>query len=151
MKNEWITCPTTDDEGHTIIVTGRVDVEAYRSRERNNIRVEVTLPYTPEGPLGFPDDATAEQLEQVTDAFQAALKGKNAAFLTGIYTGAGERNWVFYTFSTDVFGSFLNRALADLPLLPLKIYAENDPDWAEYDEMLSIIAPEVDQSLMEDE
>ena len=74
-----------------------------------------------------------------------------AAFLTGIYTGAGERNWVFYTFSTDVFGSFLNRALADLPLLPLKIYAENDPDWAEYDEMLSIIAPEVDQSLMEDE
>lgn len=151
MKNEWITCPTADDNGNTVIVTGRVDVAAYRGRERNNIRVEVTLPYTPAGPLGFPDDDVAEMLEQVTDAFQAALKGKNAALLTGIYTGAGERNWVFYTFSTEVFGSFLNRALAGLPLLPLKIYAENDPEWAEYDEMMAICASEVDQSLMEDD
>lgn len=150
-KNEWFTCPTTDENGNTIIVTGRVDVESYRARERNNIRVEVTLPYTPAGPLGFPDDETAELLEKVTDAFHLALKGKNAALLTGIYTGAGERNWVFYTFSTDVFGSFLNRALAELPLLPLKIYAENDPRWAEYDEMRAICASEVDQSLMEDD
>ncbi|MBD5177536.1 MAG: DUF695 domain-containing protein [Bacteroidales bacterium] len=136
-KNEWFTIPTTDDEGHTIIVTGRLDVEKFRSRERNNIRIEITLPYTPAGELGFPDDATAKLMEEVTDAFQAALKGKNTAILTGIYTGAGERNWVFYTFSTDVFNSFLNRTLAPFPLLPLNIYAENDPTWAEYDEMLA--------------
>ena len=136
-KNEWFTIPTTDDEGNTIIVTGRVDVEKFRTRERNSIRVEVTLPYTPEGKLGFPDEGTSKILEEVTDAFRNELKGKNTAILTGIYTGAGERNWVFYTFSTDVFNSFLNRALAPFPLLPLRIYAENDPGWAEYDEMLA--------------
>lgn len=135
MKDEWFTMPTTDDEGHTIIVTGRLEVEAYRSRERNNIRVEVTLPYTPEGPLGFPDEATSELLEKITESFQAELKGKNTALLTGIYTGGGQRNWVFYTFSTDSFNGFLNRSLAAFPLLPLSIYAENDPGWAEYDEM----------------
>ncbi|MDE6574115.1 MAG: DUF695 domain-containing protein, partial [Muribaculaceae bacterium] len=129
-KNEWFTMPAVDDDGNTIIVTGRLDVEAYRSRERNNIRVEVTMPYTPEGRLGFPDEATSQLMDEATEAFHKALKGKNAALLTGIFTGAGKREWVFYTFSTDVFGSFLNRALAALPLLPLEIYAENDPEWA---------------------
>lgn len=143
-KDEWFTFPATDDNGNTIIVTGRVDVDKYRSRERNSIRVEVTLPYTPEGDLGFPGEKDAEMLEKITDAFEESLKGKNTALLTGIYTGAGERNWVFYTFSTDVFGTFLNRTLAPFPLLPLKIYAENDPDWAEYDEMRAVCATVVD-------
>ena len=49
---------------------------------------------------------------------------------------------MFYTFSTDVFGSFLNRALSELPTLPLRIYAENDSDWAEYDEMMAECAPQ---------
>lgn len=138
--------PATDDNGKTIIVTGRLDVDKYRSRERNSIRVEVTLPYTTAGELGFPAEKEAELLEKITEAFEAALKGKNTALLTGIYTGAGERNWVFYTFSTDVFSSFLNRVLAPFPTLPLKIYAENDPAWAEYDEMRAILgeAPEDD-------
>lgn len=143
-KDEWFTFPATDDNGRTIIVTGRVDVDKYRSRERNSIRVEVTLPYTPEGDLGFPGEKDAELLEKITDAFEEGLKGKNTALLTGIYTGAGERNWVFYTFSTDVFGTFLNRTLTPFPLLPLKIYAENDPDWAEYDEMRAVCATVVD-------
>ena len=111
-KNEWFTCPASSEDGRTIIVTGRLDVESYRARERNNIRVEVTLPYEAEGEFGFPSEADAELMEKITDAFNAALKGKNTALLTGIYTGGGERNWVFYTFSTESFGGFLNRALA---------------------------------------
>ncbi|MDE5662111.1 MAG: DUF695 domain-containing protein [Muribaculaceae bacterium] len=134
-KDDWLTFPTVDEQGNTIIVTGRLDVAKYRSRERNSIRVEVTLPYTPAGELGFPDEEPARLLEEMTDSFEAHLDGKNTALLTGIYTGAGERNWVFYTFSTESFNGFLNRALAPFPLLPLKIYAENAPEWAEYDEM----------------
>ncbi len=137
-KNNWFTVPAVDDDGMTIIVTGRLDVDQYRAKSRNSIRVEVSMPYTPAGELGFPDDATAELLERATDAMQAALKGKNTALMTGIFTGAGRRDWVFYTFSTDVFGSYLNRALADLPVLPLKIYAENDPGWEAYEEMLTV-------------
>ena len=138
-KDQWLTYPTVDDEGNTIIVTGCTDVDKFRSREKYCIRVEVTMRYTPDGPLGFPDEATSHCLEEVTQAFEDNLKGKNTAILTGIYTGAGERNWIFYTFSTDVFGKFLNRALASFSLLPLDIYAVNDPDWAEYDEMRAAI------------
>ncbi len=139
-KDLWLTVPTTDENGNTIIVTGRTEVAKYRSRPRNSIRVEVAMDYTSGGPLGFPDDESAELLERITDAFNEELKGRNTALLTGIYTGAGRRDWVFYTFSTEVFNGFLNRALAPFPLLPLHITAENDPDWAEYDEMRSITA-----------
>ncbi len=142
IMNDWFTTPADDGNGNTVIVTGRLDVEKFRSKERNSIRVEVTMPYTPGGHLGFPDEATSELLDRATEAMQQELKGKTTAIMTGIYTGSGERNWIFYTFSTDVFGSFLNRALASLPTLPLKIYAENDPEWAEYDEMIAECAPQ---------
>lgn len=144
-QNTWVTVPTSDDNGKTIIVTGRTDVSKFREKSRYNIRVEVTLKYTPGGPLGFPDDSTAELLEKITDSFQAELKGKTTAILTGIYTGAGERNWIFYTFGTESFNGFLNRALAPFPQLPLEIYAENDPDWAEYEEMRSVTADAVSE------
>jgi len=135
---EWFTMPASGADDKTIIVTGRLDVEAFRRKERNSIRVEVSMPYTPAGELGFPDDETARLLDAATEAMQGALKGKNTAIMTGIYTGAGMRQWIFYTFSTEIFGKFLNRALASLPVLPLQIYAENDPAWAEYDEMLTV-------------
>lgn len=137
-KNSWFTVPAVDDNGNTIIVTGRLDVDSYRAKSKNRIRVEVTMEYEPEGPLGFPDKSASELMEAATDAMQKELKGKTTALMTGIYTGGGRRDWVFYTFSTDVFGSYLNRALADLPTLPLSIYAENDPEWAAYDEMRSV-------------
>ena len=89
--NDWFTTPADDGNGHTIIVTGRLDVDKFRSRERNNIRIEVTMPYQPAGPLGFPDEATAELLDQATEAMLAELKGKTTAIMTGIYTGASPR------------------------------------------------------------
>ena len=150
QKNDWWTSPTENEaDGRTIIVTGRRDVDKFRDKGRYTIRVDLSYDYSDtECADGFPDDATARTLEEVTDAFHAALKGKNAAIMTGIYTGAGMRTWVFYTFSTEVFTSFLNRALADLPLLPLRIYAENDPTWAESCEMKEISeieAPDADE------
>ena len=139
-KDDRITAPATDDNGNTIIVTAITDVAKFRSKPKYSIRVEITLPYSADK-LGFPETKDAELLETITANFEKLLKGKNTAVLTGIYTGACERNWVFYTFSTEIFNLFLNYALADLPLLPLRITAENDPDWAEYDEMLETVAP----------
>lgn len=55
--------------------------------------------------------------------------------MTGVFTGDGERDWVFYTLSTHIFGRKLNEALSELPLLPIEISCENDPEWLAYDEM----------------
>ena len=40
------------------------------------------MPYQSGGELGFPDDETAKLLGDITDAFEALLKGKNTAILT---------------------------------------------------------------------
>ena len=74
-------------------------------------------------------------MEGVQDALEQAFKKDPVAVLTGIYTGDNERNWVFYTLSTHIFGKKINEALAQFELLPITIYCENDAEWNEYQEM----------------
>lgn len=149
MEAQWWTSPLEDEEGYRIMVTGRADVKKYRDNPRFYIRVTVTVPYvadaqglpsnprpsTPTADNGSHALATASMLEEILDNFQSELKKDPVAVLTGIYTGAGKREMVFYAQSTNIFNKKLNAALAPLPLLQLEITAENDPEWAEYDEM----------------
>lgn len=132
LHGEWWTVPTTADDGQIVIVTGRDDVARWRDNPRYKIRITVTWPY--EG-NGMPADDIAQQMQHVTEALDAAFYKDPIAVMTGIYTGDGQRDWVFYAASTHIFGRKLNEALAALPLMPLQISAENDPDWAEYAEM----------------
>lgn len=131
---DWWTAPTEGPGGSLIMVTGRRDIESFRNNPKYSIRVEITWPYQADA-SGMPDLATSELMEKVQDALQAVFIKDPVAVLTGIYTGDGERNWVFYTLSTHIFQRKLNEALAPFELLPLQITAENDPDWAEYAEM----------------
>lgn len=134
MSDIWWTAPTEAENGNTILVTGRDDVDRFRASGKHVYRVEVTWRYDGGG---MPGRAEAELMEQATDALQAALRRDKVAVMTGIYTGDGQRDWVFYTKSLPVFNTILNRALADLPALPIVIEAYSDPDWAEYSEMRS--------------
>lgn len=140
---EWWTVPTDSDDGSTVIfVTGRLDVEKFRNNPRFTIRIDVTLNY--DGlQNGMPDEDGAETLRRVTDRLVDVFRRDPIAVLTGIYTGGGERNWIFYTLSTHIFQRKFNEALADLPLLPISISAENDSRWAEYTEMRSILDEQV--------
>lgn len=133
--NDWWTCPTESEDGRLIMVSGRRDIDVFRRNPRFKIRIDITWRYSDSPEANMPDEQTAKLMEEVTDALNAELAKDPIAVMTGIYTGAGERNWVFYTLSTNIFNKKLNNALASLPLLPLIISAENDPDWLEYDEM----------------
>ena len=135
MTNDWWTSPAQADDGRLIMVSGRRDIDAFRSNPRFSIRINITWEYSDAPDDGMPCDADAALMEQATDSLQAILKADPVAVLTGIYTGAGRRDWVFYTLSTHIFQKKLNEALAPLPLLPLQITAENDPGWEEYAEM----------------
>ncbi|MDE6555342.1 MAG: DUF695 domain-containing protein [Duncaniella sp.] len=130
----WWTAPAESESGRLIMVTGRKDIEKFRSNPRYKIRIEVGWPYSGEAD-GMPDAATSELMEQVQEALQTAFRKDPVAVLTGVFTGDGRRDWVFYTTSTHIFGRKLNEALSAMPLLPLEISAENDPGWEAYDEM----------------
>ncbi len=137
---EWWTIPTESDNDRSdiIFVTGRCDIDKFRANPKFNIRVDVTYSY--QGiHSGMPDAATADMLKEVTDRLVETFRRDPVAVLTGIYTGAGERNWVFYTLSVNIFNRKFNEALADLPTLPISMTATSDPDWLEYNEMHSIL------------
>lgn len=134
IGNEWWTSPTESESGALIMVTGRQGVEPVMASGKYNDRIEITWKYTPEKD-GMPDFKTSSLMEQVTDAINNAFAKDSAAVMTGIYTGDGERNWIFYTLNPRKFQYMLNNALKDFELLPITIYAEKDPDWNEYREM----------------
>lgn len=135
LPGEWWTVPADADDGELIMVSGRSDVDKFRNNPRFNIRVQISWKY---GDKGMPDDAVSGLMQQATEALAKEFARDPVAVLTGIYTGAGQRDWIFYTLSLNIFGRKLNEVLAPLPLLPIKINAESDPAWAEFDEMSSV-------------
>ncbi len=132
--DKWWTYPAESEDGQTILITGRDEIEKWQKPGKFPIRVTVSWDYTPK-PDGMPSDADADLMEQATDALFDEFRKDKAAVMTGIYTGAGRRDWVFYTHSLNIFGKVFNRALAPLPELPLKFEAAEDPDWEEYRDM----------------
>ena len=135
VSNEWWTAPTEAENGNVIIVTGRRDMEPVKATGVYNYRVEVTWTYEPDR-NGMPRYKTSVLMDQVREALEACFSKDPVAVNTGIYTGDGERNWVFYTRSLHIFQRKFNEALAPFESLPLTFYAEEDPDWAEYAELL---------------
>ena len=131
---EWWTAPAEGDSGELILVTGRRMMDEIIATGLFNDRIEITWKYEPDA-KGMPDFATSKLMEQVHEALAAEFKKDPVAILTGIYTGAGERNWVFYTRSVNIFGRKINEILAPFELLPITLYAEKDPEWNEYREM----------------
>lgn len=136
LPGDWLTVPAEDDNGALVIVTGRTDVAKFRDNPRFNIRLSVRWRY---GDAGMPDTDVSTMMQTVTEMLAKEFKKDPVAVLTGIYTGAGLREWVFYTLSLPIFGRKLNETLAALPVLPLEISAESDADWDEYAEMRQVV------------
>lgn len=136
-NQDWWTAPTEGDDGQTVIVTGRRDIDKFRNKGKYNIRVEVTYNYSASGMTadGLPDNLQAELLDKVTERLHHLCKVEKGVVMTGIFTGEGVRDWVFYTLSLKIFQISLNKALADLPLIPLSFHAEEDCGWEAYEEM----------------
>lgn len=133
-EGQWWTAPTESESGRLIMVTCRKDIEKFRSNPRFSIRVEIAWPYAGDR-SGMPDKETSEMMDKAQSALQNVFMKDPVAVLTGITTGDDYREWVFYTLSNHIFGRKLNEALSEMPLLPLEIRCENDPDWDAYEEM----------------
>lgn len=134
MKERWWTAPAESDDGRTVIVTGRDYLDKERESGKFPYLVRVGWDYDPL-PDGMPRDEDAILMEQATDAMLSTFKKDKVAYLTGIYTGAGRRDWVFHAHNLNIFGKVFNRALADIPQMPILIEAEDDPGWEEYKQM----------------
>lgn len=142
ISDEWWTSPAVADNGRLVTVTGRDDIQNVRDTGKYIYRIDVHWAYNPTAD-GLPDDADGALMEQAHDALLKAFAADPVAVMTGVYTGDGSRDWVFYTRSLFIFQKVFNRALEELPAIPLTIEASEDSDWEEYDEMrrLTYIPP----------
>ena len=131
---KWWTYPAESENGKTLLITGRDDIEKWQKSGKFPVRVTASWDYN-QKPDGMPSDDDASLMEQATDAMLDEFGKDKCAVMTGIYTGDGRRDWVFYTHSLNIFGKVFNRALAGLPEIPLKFDATEDPDWEEYRDM----------------
>lgn len=134
ISDEWWTSPAEAENGNLIMVTGRDRIDNVIESGKYTSRIDVCWRYDAL-PDGMPTPEAARVMEQVDEALKAAFHKNKVAVITGIYTGDGRRDWVLYTYNLKVFSNVFNRALQDLPLLPLEITGEEDPDWEEYRHM----------------
>lgn len=131
---EWWTAPAEAGNGNIIFVTGRKGLERIQEKGKFIYRVEVSWTYEPDA-KGMPSQPVAKLMGEVKDAIEAFFTKDSAVVNTGIYTGDGERNWVFYTRSLHLFQRKFNQALAPFEHLPLTFQAFEDAQWEEYREM----------------
>lgn len=134
LSNEWFTALSENESGQMVIVSGRDELTEFVQSGKFKERVEITWQFEGDA-KGMPFEAVAAQMEAVQEVLQKAMEKDKLAILTGVYTGGGEKIWVFYTRTVRVFGERLNDALAAFELLPISIYTEVDPDWEEYLDM----------------
>ena len=134
ISDDWWTAPAEGDSGNLILVTGRRSMDNVIESGLYRYRVEVTWRYEGDD-KALPVYADSKVMEEVTDALNDCFDCDPVAILTGIYTGDGQRNWVFYTRSLHIFQRKFNEVMAPFPTLPLVFEAEEDPDWQEYREM----------------
>ena len=123
LSDKWFVAFSENEREEMIVIKGRDDLEAFQACGKLKERVEITWKYLPSA-QDLPSEEDANRMEEV-----------EVAILTGIYTGGGEKVWVFYTRTVRVFGERLNEALSTFDLLPITIYTELDPEWEEYADM----------------
>ena len=134
LSDEWFTALSQNDNGQLITVSGRDELTEFVNSGKYNERAEVTWKYEGDE-KGMPPESIAKQIEAVEEALRHVMEKDKLAITTAIYTGGGEKTWVFYTRTARVFGERLNEALASFELLPITIYTEVDPGWEEYLDM----------------
>ena len=134
LSYEWFTALSENESGQLVTVSGRDELTEFVQSGKSKERVEITWKYEGDD-KGMPSEALAEQIEEVQEVLKKAMEKDKLAILTSVYTGGGEKIWVYYTRTARVFGERLNEVLAVFELLPISIYTEVDPEWEEYLDM----------------
>jgi hypothetical protein len=141
LTDKWFTALSENEDGTYTFISGRSGIEEFIASGKMKERIEVTWTYAADS-KGMPaDDHEAELMEEVEEKLRLVMEKDKLAILTGIYTGAGHRQWIYIARNTAAFGTRLNDTLiAAYPnqQLPIAIYAEKDPENQEYKELLEL-------------
>ena len=92
--------------------------------------------YEDDARTGMPPADVRTQMDTLEAAVDKALEAEGAGVLVASITGAGAREWRYYTADPDAFMDALNDALETHPDYPLDFKAFEDPAWDALAELL---------------
>ncbi|HRD47644.1 MAG TPA: DUF695 domain-containing protein [Caulobacter sp.] len=133
--DSWIVGQTDEDEDGGLIIRCRAHLPEASSRQTWKHLILVGWTYEPEE-TGLPAKAVDRQMETFEEAVTRSVQDSGAGVLAASITGAGVREWRFYTIGPDAFMDALNTALEGHAEYPLEFDAFEDPDWNALAELL---------------
>jgi hypothetical protein len=123
-----------DDEDELVVVRARTALPPGPARQAWSKLVVVTWPYEPAS--GMPQAADSEQMARFEDAVAAGIELAGTGVQVATLTGAGHKEWRYYTPDSEAFLAALNGTLKGHAAYPLEIEVFTDPAWQGLTELL---------------
>lgn len=103
-------------------------------------RLMIVWQYEPVDASGMPSDTQSADMKDFEDMLIEALDPDRLAVLAFVFTTAGSREWHFYLSDVSEVGIQINKALANIPQLPIELTIEHDPEWDELRQVYQLCA-----------
>ena len=132
LNDSWVCAEGTNDNNIPYLLRFRTELQNFIDTENYNTRLDITWDYVSDKDNLLPSLVDLELMEKIEDALIEGWEGDFQTILTFVYTGVNERLWTWYTKDSGVALERLNNTLANFSKVPIRIAAENDPEWSEY-------------------
>jgi len=129
----WATAISTNaHNGRKIIFRYAQELSTSFDQTCQPVRIIIVWKYQSES--GQPMSEDHQRMNQLEDMLESVLKEDGFATLALVSTGEGLREWTYYAKSESEFMARLNYALAGMPVFPIEIHIECDPNWDMYEQ-----------------
>jgi hypothetical protein len=119
----------------------RPSLEAHLGHSLYPKRLVIIWQFEPVNTNGMPNETQSADMKDFEDMLIDALDPDRLAVLAYIYTANDTREWHFYFSDVNEVGIRINKALANIPQLPIDLIVEEDPNWDEIRQIFQLHQP----------
>lgn len=132
--DSWSVGTFGDDDDELVLVRARTASPSESVRQAWAKLVVVTWPYEPAS--GMPRTADAEAMRKLEETVATGVEAAGKGVLVATLTGAGHKEWRYYTTDSDAFLAAFNVGQQGHEAYPLEIEVFTDPEWQGLSEVL---------------
>ena len=119
-------------EGQPSLMRGRKDLDALANPGSHPIRLVVTWYCEDPEPTGLPSEDDFEKVTEFEVALSSTLEDSGVAFCAFVFSYDGTVEFNYYASDLEETVKVLEAKFGEEPKLPIKLAAEEEPDWADY-------------------
>lgn len=119
----------------------RPSLQAFLGDEAYPRRLMIVWKFEPTDATGMPTDTQSADMKDFEEMLLDTLDPDRLAVLAFVYTADGTREWHFYLSDVSEVGIRINKALANIPQLPIELTVEDDPNWEELGQIFQMCQP----------